>query len=323
MEIAEDREFIRGLSALHRRHRGCVATIGSFDGVHTGHQALMKNLVAAGRRLQLPSLVMVFEPQPNEYFSRGKVPARLMRLREKVAALFALGVDRVLCVRFNDAFRSLTARAFIEEILVRGLEIQHLIIGDDFRFGCDRVGDFQLLQDAGLRNGFEVKDTGTLLAEGDRISSTRIRQLLADDKLAQAARLLGREYRICGRVVYGQQLGRSIGVPTANIGLGRYHSPVHGVYVVELCADGVVYPAVANIGLKPTVDGSGKPLLEVHAIDAENARLNLYKKFVSVVFKKKIRAEKQFESLEQLRQQIVEDIASATQYFAANKQGQT
>ena len=325
MEIVHSPEFIRGLSRLGSQHKGCVATIGSFDGVHVGHRALLQNIVKLAKESSLPSLVIVFEPQPNEYFSRERVPARLMRLREKVCALFEAGIDRVLCVRFNESFRSLTAMEFIQRVLVDGIDVKHLIIGDDFRFGCDRTGDFKLLQSCGEQLGFSVADTHTQTAVGERISSTRIRQLLEVDKLQDAAQLLGRDYSICGRVVYGKQMGRTLGVPTANIGLGRYRSPVQGVYAVtmeilnsDLSDTGVnktIYPAVANVGVKPTVEGGKKPLLEVHAIDVAQLKLDLYGKFVKVYFKKKIRQEKQFSSLAELQSQILMDIEHAKHYF--------
>ncbi len=309
-------EFINGLSSLKIQHRACVATIGSFDGVHRGHRALLDKVVELAKRAQLPSLVMVFEPQPNEYFSRERRPARLMRLREKVAALFATGIDRVLCVRFNEAFRSLTAEQFVKEVLVSGIGLKHLIIGDDFRFGCDRAGDFQLLKKSGQVYDFGVEDTNTQQEQGERISSTRIRSLLEEDKLREAAELLGRDYNVCGRVIYGKQLGRSINVPTANIGLGRYRSPVQGVYAVKLLVEDNAFDAVANVGVKPTVDGSGRPVLEVHAIDEQ---LDLYGKWVNVQFFSKLRKEKRFSSVEELKQQIQRDIENAKIFFSTNK----
>lgn len=313
-------EFIAGIAGLEPRHRGCVATIGSFDGVHRGHQAILARLREEGQKLGLPTLVMVFEPQPHEYFSRERAPARLMRLREKVNALFTLGVDRVLCLRFNEHLRSLSAQGFIEEILVRRLAVAHLEIGDDFRFGCDRAGDFALLQQAGQKHGFAVRDTRTILLDGERVSSTRVRQLLETDELAEAATLLGHPFSVSGRVVYGKRLGRTLDVPTANIGLGRYRSPVRGVYVVDACLprSGQCWPAVANVGVRPTVDGSAKPLLEVHLLDFSG---ELYGEWLCVEFRHKLRSEKKFNSLDELKRQIQHDIAAARRYFASAKQG--
>lgn len=311
-------EFIAGIAGLESRHRGCVATIGSFDGVHRGHQAILARLREEGRKLGLPTLVMVFEPQPHEYFSRERAPARLMRLREKVNALFELGIDRVLCLRFNEHLRSLSAHAFIEEILVRRLAVAHLEIGDDFRFGCDRAGDFKLLQQAGQKYGFAVCDTRTFLLDGERVSSTRVRQLLEADQLEEAANLLGSPFSVTGRVVYGKRLGRTLGVPTANIGLGRYRSPVRGVYVADVMEPGHSErrQAVANVGVRPTVDGSAKPLLEVHLLDFSG---ELYGQWLTVEFRHKLRNEKKFNSLEELKEQIQQDIEAARLYFAKAK----
>lgn len=313
MNRSANTEFINGLAHLQARHLACVATIGSFDGVHLGHQALLQKVVSIASEAGLPSLVMVFEPQPNEYFSRERVPARLMRLREKVHALFNAGIDRVLCVRFNESFRSLTADAFIQRVLCEGIGVKHLIIGDDFRFGCDRAGDFSLLVERGKHLGFKVEDTSSQQSDGERISSTRIRGLLEQDRFAEAAVLLGRDYNVCGRVIYGKQLGRTINIPTANIGLGHFRSPVQGVYAVKLKVGENIYPSVANVGVKPTLGGSGRPVLEVHAIEQN---LDIYGEFVNVSFYHKIRKEKQFDSLKELQTQIEKDIEAATVYLS-------
>lgn len=307
--------FIRGLHNLRPRHRGCVATIGSFDGVHLGHQAILRQLTQAAAAHQLPSVVIVFEPQPHEFFSGEKAPARLMRLREKIQALLASGVDRVLCVQFNDALRSLSAQQFIDQVLVQGLAVRHLVVGDDFRFGCDRRGDFSLLQDAGKTQGFSVSDTCTLLLHGERVSSTRIRSLLEQGEFVLAEALLGRAYSITGRVGYGQQLGRKLGVPTANIHLWRYRSPLHGVFAVTaILADGQSYQGVANVGVRPTVSGDKKPILEVHLFDFS---AGLYGTLVEVVFHTKLRNEQKFASLDALKTQLPIDIAQAKQFFTS------
>lgn len=312
----ETSQFISGLSAILPSHRGCVATIGSFDGVHLGHQAIISRLISEGRSRGLPSLVMVFEPQPYEFFSREKAPPRLMRLREKVAALIAQGVDRVLCVKFAPEFRRLSAQAFIDLVLVEKLGISHLVIGDDFRFGCDRAGDFKLLQREGAKQGFTVSDTDTLEVEDGRASSTRVRELLEQNQLDVAARLLGKPFSICGRVIYGRQLGRTIGVPTANVGLGRHRSPVRGVFAVSVELEGqeLSFQGVANVGVKPTVDGRPKPLLEVHIFDFDK---QLYGQFIRVNFFLKIREERKFASVEALKEQITLDIEHSKAYFRA------
>lgn len=307
-------EFIRGLHNLRPSHRGCVATIGSFDGVHLGHQLILQQMISAARAQHLPAVVIVFEPQPNEFFSGEKAPARLMRMREKLQALWAAGVDRVLCLQFNQKLRSLSAEEFIQQVLVDGLGIKHLVVGDDFRFGCDRRGDYTLLQTKGKELGFGVTDTHTLEIDGGRVSSTRIRQLLESGDFAEAAKLLGKNYSVHGRVVYGKQLGRQLGVPTANVDLRRYRSPLHGVFAVTAeFADGSIVEGVANVGVRPTVSGDKKPLLEVHLF---NFSRNIYGAVIDVVFKHKLRDEKKFGSLDELKAQLQKDIAEAKQFFS-------
>ncbi|MBC6905553.1 bifunctional riboflavin kinase/FAD synthetase [Saccharophagus sp. K07] len=319
-------EFIAGLTGLKPHHQGCVATIGSFDGVHLGHQAILQRLREVAKQLRLPTLVMVFEPQPPEYFSREQAPARLMRLREKVDALFRCGIDRVLCLRFNEHLRTLSAEAFIRDILVDRLDVKHLEIGDDFRFGCGRTGDFALLQQAGAHYGFEVRDTQTYVLQGERVSSTRVRRLLEAGEFHEAAALLGRPFSLTGRVVHGKRLGRTLNVPTANINLGRYRSPVNGVYTVKASIpagknstqqwDGdspKQWNGVANVGVRPTVNGTVKPVLEVHLLDFSG---DLYGQWLRVEFCHKLRDEQKFPSLEELKRQIDQDVLAARQYFS-------
>lgn len=312
------REFIRGLHNLRPAHRGCVATIGSFDGVHLGHQAILRQLIETARARHLPAVAVVFEPQPHEFFSAEKAPARLTRLREKVNALWAAGVDRVVCLHFNQGLRSLSAEAFVQHVLVDGLGIKHLVVGDDFRFGCDRRGDFALLKTKGEELGFGVSDTHTLEINGERVSSTRIRQLLEAGDFAQAEKLLGKEYSIHGRVVYGKQLGRQLGVPTANVDLRRFRSPLHGVFAVTVrFANGHLVNGVANIGVRPTVEGGKKPLLEVHLFDFSHS---IYGAVIDVFFKHKLRDEKKFASLDELKAQLQNDIDEAKTFFAQKAQ---
>lgn len=314
------REFIRGLHNLRPRHCGCVVTIGSFDGVHLGHQAVLKQLTQAAEAHQLPAAVIIFEPQPHEFFAGDEAPARLMRLREKVEALFAAGVQRVVCLRFNSALRNWTAREFVQQLLLDRLGIKHLVVGDDFRFGCDRMGDFALLCQMGQEQGFTVSDSCTLTIDGSRVSSTRIRQSLQDDDFGLAARLLGRPYTISGRVVYGQQLGRQLGVPTANVQLQRYRSPLQGVFAITAhLADGGKSQGVANIGVRPTVSGTVKPLLEVHLLDFSDS---LYGAKIRVEFHRRLRDEQKFQSLEELRAQLQRDIKQARDYFKNHHSGQ-
>ncbi|MDO3384890.1 bifunctional riboflavin kinase/FAD synthetase [Gilvimarinus sp. SDUM040013] len=306
-------QLIRGLHNLRPDHRGSVATIGTFDGVHLGHQAILRQLDDAARDMGLPSVVILFEPQPHEYFARDKAPARLMRLREKLQALAAAGVERVLCLNFNEDLRSLTAEQFVNRILVDGLGIQHLVVGDDFRFGCDRAGDFRLLQAMGLEQGFSVTDTCTLMMGPERISSTRIRELLASGDFVKAEACLGQPFCIAGRVGHGRKLGREIGVPTANIRLQRYCSPLSGVFVISADIAGETFAGVANVGIKPTVGGEPEPLLEVHLFDFER---DIYGVAVIIRFHAKLRDEHKFASLDALKAQLQDDIHRGRAFIA-------
>ncbi|MBB3141662.1 bifunctional riboflavin kinase/FAD synthetase [Halomonas organivorans] len=307
-------QVIRGLHNLRDEHRGCVATIGNFDGVHRGHQAILDQLRERARALGLPVTVVVFEPQPREFFAGDQAPPRLTRLRDKVDLLAAHGADRVLCLPFNETLRSLTARAFIERVLVDGLGVRHLVVGDDFRFGCDRRGDFALLEAVGGEQGFGVEHTRTFLLDGERVSSSRVRTLLACGNFAQAARLLGRPYRFGGRVVRDRQLGRTIGVPTANLPQPARALALQGVYaVVAELPDGQRLEGVANVGWRPTV-GSHQPVLEVHLFDFDG---DLYGQTLSVVPCAKLRGEMKFDGLDALKTQIGLDQARARRFFAA------
>ncbi|HSH48440.1 MAG TPA: bifunctional riboflavin kinase/FAD synthetase [Halomonas sp.] len=306
-------QLIRGLHNLRDAHRGCVATIGNFDGVHRGHQAILEQMRARARALELPICVVVFEPQPREFFDGDQAPPRLSRLRDKLQLLGDHGVDRVLCLPFNDALRSLTADEFIERVLVEGLGVRHLVVGDDFRFGCDRRGDFALLQRAGASLDFTVEHTCTFLLDGERVSSSRVRTLLASGNFAQAARMLGRPYWLSGRVVRDRQLGRTIGVPTANLPLPLRPLALQGVYaaITEL-SDGQRFDSVMNIGWRPTV-GSERPMLEVHLFDFDG---DLYGQRLSVLPCAKLRGEMKFDGLDALRAQIRRDQQRARRLFA-------
>ncbi len=304
--------FIRGLHNLQAEHRGNVVTIGSFDGVHLGHQLILQQVCEQAKALALPSLAMVFEPQPHEFFAGDKAPARLMRLREKVMALFAAGVDRVFCLPFNRRFSQQTAQAFIQQVLVDALGTRYLVVGDDFRFGAQREGDYRQLLTAGISHGFTVTDTRTYVMDGARVSSTRIRQLLRQSRFVDAAALLGRPYTISGRVVKGSQLGRTLGAPTANVHLHRYCSPLSGVFAVDVMLGGESAAGIANVGVRPTLGGDRKPLLEVHLFNRND---NLYGQDIIVAFKHKLREEQRFDNLEKLKQQIQWDIEQAKVFF--------
>jgi riboflavin kinase/FMN adenylyltransferase len=311
-------ELIRGLHNIRAEHQGCVATIGAFDGVHEGHRKVLAALTAKGKELGLPTVVIVFEPLPREYFSPLEAPARLMSFREKFDAFRELGIDRVMRIPFNAAFREMGAESFIQQIFVDGLDAHHIVVGDDFRFGRDQGGDFSLLKQAGEKYGFNVVDTITLSVAGDRASSSRIRQALEADDFDLAEQLLGRPYSMSGKVIAGEKLGRKLGTPTANLQLRRLRAALSGVYAVEVTGlDGheESIKGVANIGTRPTVDDSLKAVLEVHLFDFDE---NIYGKNISVVFRKKIRQEKKFDSIEELKANIHNDIEVGKKFFNIN-----
>lgn len=305
-------EFIRGLHNLRPRHRDCVATIGNFDGVHLGHQAVLGQVAEKAAQLQRPTTVVLFEPQAQEYFAPETAPPRLTRLREKLLALRRFSVDRVLCLPFDRRLAQLSADEFIEQILIDGLGVRYLVVGDDFRFGKGRQGDFHLLQSVGAEQGFAVATMHTFNIDDARVSSTRVRAALAAGDLHGAEKLLGRPYRLCGRVAHGDKRGRSIGFPTANIHLHRHATPVQGVYAVELFGiTGEPVAGVANVGSRPTVDGT-RSLLEVHLFEFDR---DIYGAYVHVDFLLKLRAEKRFDSFFELQQQIHRDADQAREFF--------
>ncbi|WP_286816537.1 bifunctional riboflavin kinase/FAD synthetase [Marinobacter sp. UBA3607] len=314
--------LIRGLTNLKRLSgqagsplaSGCVATIGNFDGVHLGHKTIIDQVKQKAAQLGVPSVVMIFEPQPREFFQGAEAPPRLMPFRQKFEALLAEGVDMVLCIRFDETFRSYSGMGFIEDVLVSGLGVRHLVVGDDFRFGCDRAGDFRLLQSVGQERGFTVENTRTVTVDGERVSSTRVRNALNVNGLEEAERLLGHPYRIHGRIVYGRQLGRQLNAPTANILLNQMPA-LRGVYVVRARLEtGEWCDGVANIGLRPTVDGK-RPSLEVHLFDFAGT---LYGQHLEVVFRHGLRDEVKFDSVDELRQQIARDFDNARAWLADN-----
>jgi riboflavin kinase/FMN adenylyltransferase len=308
-------ELIRGLHNLRPRHRGCAVTIGNFDGVHLGHKAVLDQLAARAAELAVPALVMIFEPQPQEFFAPDAVPARLTRLREKLDALDLDSVDRVLCVRFDARFAAVTADEFVSRILVDGLGARYVVVGDDFRFGHRRAGDFAYLAAAGRRLGFEVARQETFYLGGARVSSTRVREALERGDLARARELLGYDFAMHGRVAHGDRRGRTLGYPTANVHVHRRAVPLRGVFAVRVRGvDDAPLPGVANIGLRPTIDGGLKtPLLEVHLLDFSG---DLYGRHLKVEFLARIRDERRFAALHELREQIALDEAWARAYFA-------
>ena len=306
-------KIIRGLYNLPDPAQGCVATIGNFDGVHLGHQAVLTQLAMKADMLNLPAVVITFEPQPFEYFVPEKAPARLSRFREKVEALRAYSIQKLCVLRFNRQLAEMQAETFIQKLLVEGLNVRYLVVGDDFRFGKDRQGDFALLQQVGKQHGFQVVNMHTFAIDDMRVSSTRIREALQEGDLAVAEKLLGRPYRMSGRVAHGDKRGRKMGYPTANIHLHRAKVPLNGVYAVQLYGiDEEPVNGVANIGVRPTISGSDKALLEVHLFDFKR---DIYGEHVQVYFLKKLREEQKFASLEQLIEQIHIDSAQAKGFF--------
>jgi len=305
-------ELVRGLHNLRPEHRGCAATIGNFDGLHLGHQAVLRQLAEQGRARGLPVTLVTFEPQPREYFMPQSAPPRLTRFREKLEVLRHCQVDRVVCLRFNSDLAGLTANEFIQRILLDGLAVKYLVVGDDFRFGKQRAGNFSLLEQAGNTHGFPVAKMHTFNVGDQRVSSTRIRSALQVGDLAGAEALLGRPFWMSGRVAHGDKRGRTIGFPTANIFLHRSAVPVDGVFAVEMRGlDDTPIPGVANVGTRPTVGGT-RALLEVHLFDFDR---DIYGRHVQVSFLKKLRPEYKFESFQHLKEQIQRDAAQAREFF--------
>jgi len=309
-------QLIRGLNNLPQFSQGSVVTIGAFDGVHLGHQALFKQVLAKSKALGLPSVVICFEPLPREYFALNEAPSRLMNFREKFDAIATLGIDVLLRIPFNERLRSMSAMAFIEKVFVNGLNAKHITIGDDFRFGNNREGGFALLKEVAPNFGFEVVDTSSVCEQGLRVSSSVIRKSLEQADFGEAATMLGKPYSMSGRVVYGRQLGRTLGFPTANINVKRHRCAMQGVYVVTIrLPNGEQYPAVANCGTRPTVDDGIKAVLEVHILDFD---ANLYGQRVDVMFLNKLRSEQKFNSLNDLKKAIQDDANNARTWFEQN-----
>ena len=293
-------------------------TIGNFDGVHRGHQALIAGLVADARRNGLRSCVLTFEPHPREFFATGSPePVRIANLRDKLEALAALDVDAVCVAHFNRSFAAMPAEDFVTGILADGLLARRLLIGDDFRFGAKRGGDFALLQRMGPAQGMEVRAMPTVMEAGLRISSSLVRQALGEADFARVRHLLGRPYRLSGRVIHGRRLGRELGFPTLNLRFPHGRPALCGVFIVEvhcLAGDGRPLPGVASLGTRPAVETNGRHLLEVHLLDWSG---DAYGKLAQVEFLQKIRDEQHFDTLDALGRKIDEDSNTARAYFAA------
>lgn len=304
-------ELIRGIHNLQRHHYGCALTIGNFDGFHCGHQSVIAQLQS--HRYGIPLIVMIFEPQPQEYFSKLAAPPRITNLRDKLKYLNSAGVDAVLCISFNKKLASLSANEFISDILIKKLGARYICVGDDFHFGASQQGNCFLLQKVGAYAGIEIISAATCTDGKRRISSTYVREVLGQDKLLEAEILMGHTYRISGRIIHGKKLGRSLGFPTANISLQGRQIPIHGVYAVEVNGLGTgPIIGVANIGTRPSLDGM-RQLLEVHLLDMDN---NLYGCHIEVIICTKLRKEKKFNSLNDLKRQIANDVVSTREFFS-------
>ncbi len=312
-------ELIRGIKHLAKSFNGCVMTIGNFDGVHLGHRAVIRQVKQLADEKNAPSLVMIFEPQPLEFFAPVKAPKRLYRLREKIMAMQQLGIDYLFCVPFNAQFAQLSGEQFVMDYLVNALHVKHLVVGDDFCFGKNRSGDFNLLQSMAKQHGFTVQNTATIQQQNDRVSSTKIRQLIANNQLDKVAELLGHPYQLSGKVRHGKKLGRDIGFPTINIKVGDIPVVVEGIFAVRVKGldNGESEQAingVASIGTRPTVNGIGV-LLEVYLFDFNK---DVYGQTVSVEFLTRIRAEQEFVSIEVLIEHIKQDVKIAQEFFNNN-----
>lgn len=311
MRLARDLEAIQRL----RRARRVALTIGAFDGLHLGHYALLDRVLDVARERDLKPVVMSFEPTPKEFFMGDNAPARLTRFRERFVLLREAGIELFYCPRFDRTMADIAVQDFIEQHLVGGLDVAHLVIGDDFRFGQRAAGSVVDLKQAGGKFDFTVEQMGSVVVAGERASSTRIRGALASGDLELTRTLLGREYRLSGRVIYGQQLGRTLGYPTANIALGRRISPVSGIFAVRIAGidPSRLLDGVASIGTRPTVNGVGV-LLEVHVFDFAGS---LYGKRLEVTLHRRLRDELKFDSLEALTEQMHCDAADARSALAA------
>ncbi len=314
-------KVFRGLPNAEAR-RACALTIGNFDGVHRGHRALLARVSEAAARLGVDSAVMTFEPHPREYFAHlagdeSRAPHRIANLRDKLQALEQCGVDRVIVEHFSARFAALSPERFIEDVLVGGMQVKWLIVGDDFRFGAKRAGDFAMLVDAGRRHGFEVVALPTVMHDDTRISSSAVRNALVAGDFVRAQELLGHPYAISGHVQHGRKLGRTIGFPTLNLRIAHKRPAASGIFVVQV--HGLAerpWPAVASLGVRPTVEDNGRVLLEVHLFDFSG---DCYGKLIRVEFLKKLRDEAKYDDLDSLTRAIDADARAAREFFAQHE----
>jgi riboflavin kinase / FMN adenylyltransferase len=293
--------------------RACALSIGNFDGIHRGHRALLQRVVAAAQQHGLVAAAMTFEPHPREFFAPAQAPSRVANLRDKVAGLQQVGIEHVYVEHFTRRFASLSAEAFVEQVLVTGCQARWLLVGDDFRFGAGRTGDMAMLRRLGQAGGYRVEQMAAVVDADGRVSSSRIRSALQQGDLATASALLGRPYCISGRVQHGAKLGRQMGFPTLNLRIAHRRPAVHGVFAVRVHGIGEhACPGVASVGLRPTVDDSGRWLLEAHLFDFSG---DLYGRHVNVEFVQKLRDEARFDSIQAMAQAIRDDADRARAIF--------
>jgi riboflavin kinase/FMN adenylyltransferase len=306
-------ELVRGLHNISRRHHGCVLTVGNYDGVHLGHQKMIGVLKSRAAQLRAAATVLVFEPSSREFLDPDGAPPRLTRWREKFLALAALGVDRLVTLRFDELMRAMTPQSFVDDLMVDALGTRHIVVGNDFRYGCNADGNIATLRAAGAARGFGVEQIEPFVVDQVRVSSTAVRERLASSDYVGAARLLGRPYRMLGRVVHGRELGRTLGFPTANLRLMRRKPPLQGVLAVRVLGiEAEALPAVASLGTRPTVDGTDM-LLEVHVFDFVG---DLYDQEIEVEFVAKLRDELKFDSLDAMMVQMKIDAAQARELLS-------
>ncbi len=315
-------ELVRGLHNLRARFSACVATIGNFDGVHLGHREMIRAVKRQAQGRGLPAVVITFEPSPREYFARGEVPARLTRFREKFAALADLGVDYLVLLHFDAAMAGVSPEAFVDDYLVNGLGVRHLVVGHDFRFAHRRAGSVETLRELGRSRRYDVDEVQPFLLEGERVSSSLVRAALGSGNLYRAQLLLGRPYRLSGKVGRGQQLGRTLGFPTANLCLHRRVVPLSGVFAVRVTGGGLHdAKGVANLGTRPVLNQTGgqanEPLLEVHVFDFAG---DLYRRSLHVDFMARLRDERWFPSLNDLTVQMHEDARQAREILSVKSE---
>lgn len=304
-------KLIRGSIEISRIEHPTIATVGNFDGLHLGHQEIIRYVSQRAKSEGLDSAIVSFEPTPKEYFSGEKAPARIYSLRDRFTITRSLGIHHFVCLRFNASLAKMQADDFVDKILVRTLNIKKLVVGDDFKFGHNRVGDIQLLRSMGPKLGFEIEDKNTIALADTRISSSLVRKNLAAGKFDKVQTLLGRPFEISGRVFHGDKKGRTIGFPTANISFNRRIPPILGVFVVTARIGYRSWDGVANVGYRPTVKGL-RDQLEVHLFDCDE---DLYGQRLTVRFLTKLREEQKFTSLDALKHQISLDVQQAKQFF--------